>query len=143
MKPFGDYSGTVTFVNEYEFKGNLSRTKPHAQRLAEINDTPMTVEQRKDALAVLSKEADEAWKAQLDTYRKDQKRVWQEFLQDCRDELKYSEFLTEEGCRWLEDNISTYSDNDYEKRTVAEIYYDRLREKIYEVKEILSYVKVK
>lgn len=94
MKPF-DYYNTIPV--EYP-----SRVAISVALTNKIDGTPMTKEQREAAYADAVVEVDEIFKAKLAEYRKAEAILRDQFFEDCREELGYDDFLTEEGCKLLE-----------------------------------------
>lgn len=95
MKDWDYYSG-----NDHEYP---DRSAYRAKLKQEINDTPMTAEQRNKALNQLQRKVAEWFTEASQPYEECRMARLNEFWKDCREELGYDEYLEPAGIAALEE----------------------------------------
>jgi hypothetical protein len=85
---------------------------------AELNNTPLTVEERKKREAELGTLARAKAKELNATYHEERNKKTAEFWRDCREDLGYESYLYEEGVRILESK----ADEDGHSGGYSEVY---------------------
>lgn len=73
-----------------------------AAMVKEINDTPMTDAQRKEAMGEVAAMSRTVMAPAMEKYRTAQEAKMREFWQHCRDDLGYPSFLSKSACDAIE-----------------------------------------
>lgn len=93
MKPWDYYESTIPYAPIREIKDRLR---------AEIDAQPLTRDQRQAEHDRVPERATLIYKEANEPRARDQATLEAEFWSDCREDIGYDSFLTEEGCGILE-----------------------------------------
>ena len=83
----------VPYPNTYQKKQELREV---------VDNTPMTTADRDKALKQIAKQVDEWYRNH--PYHEARQALTEQFWKDCREDIGYTQFLTQRGCEALEAN---------------------------------------
>jgi hypothetical protein len=93
MKDFEEYRSKLPYPDRSAIRKEVTD---------EINNQPLTANDRADKLADVSRIVSEKFSVAVKPYSDDEKRLEAEFYKDCREDIGYDKYLHEDGCRILE-----------------------------------------